>query len=71
MDGEVVGDAGVRKKRRTYFLADEITEIPKETYKGRGDGVSDAFSLLEAGRKGRSRPRNRGRKVGNSMKRGE
>jgi len=30
----VVSDGNARKKRRTYFLADEVTEIPKETYKG-------------------------------------
>lgn len=30
----VMSDGGARKKRRTYFLADEVTEIPKETYKG-------------------------------------
>jgi len=27
-------DGSARKKRRTFFVADEITEIPKETYKG-------------------------------------
>ncbi|CAE7892821.1 Cdc40 [Symbiodinium microadriaticum] len=28
------GDGSVRKKRRTQFVADELPEIPKETYRG-------------------------------------